>query len=83
MHVGACESSIVGKTSAQFDLFGSSVNFCARLEQACPPGCVHVSTDVMSWVDAETEGWRAESLEIRLGTYGLRVLTFTFTFTRK
>ncbi|XRB17933.1 guanylate cyclase [Pseudoscourfieldia marina] len=72
VHVGSCESCIVGMTSAQFDLFGSSVNFCARLEQACPRGCVHVSTDAMSFVLEEEQnggGWEREVLELEYKGY--------------
>ena len=72
VHVGSCESCIVGMTSAQFDLFGSSVNFCARLEQACPRGCVHVSTDAMSFLLEEEEnggGWEREALELEYKGY--------------
>ncbi|XRB00245.1 sensor histidine kinase [Pycnococcus provasolii] len=47
VHFGSCESCIIGQTSAQFDLFGSDVNFCARLEAACKPGCLHASSQVM------------------------------------
>ena len=59
-------------TSAQFDLFGSSVNFCSRLEQACPRGCVHVSTDAMSFLLEEEEnggGWEREALELEYKGY--------------
>ena len=72
VHVGSCESCIVGMTSAQFDLFGSSVNFCARLEQACPRGCVHVSTVAMSFVLEEEQnggGWEREVLELEYKGY--------------
>lgn len=47
VHFGSCESCIIGQTSAQFDLFGSDVNFCARLEAACTPGCLHASSQAM------------------------------------
>ncbi|XRB07611.1 adenylate cyclase [Pycnococcus provasolii] len=72
VHVGSCESCIVGLTSAQFDLFGSSVNFCAPLEQACPRGCVHVSTYAMSFVLEEEQnggGWEKEMLELEYKGY--------------
>ena len=47
VHFGSCESCIIGQTSAQFDLFGSDVNFCARLEAACTPSCLHASSQAM------------------------------------
>ena len=61
VHVGMCESCTVGMTSMQFDLFGSVVNFSARLQDACAPGCVHASAEAMSWLEEEEHvGWQAE-----------------------
>ena len=68
VHFGSCESCIIGQTSAQFDLFGSDVNFCARLEAACKPGCLHASSQAMDVlqqrgdaVDLDDPAWVQES----------------------
>ncbi len=43
IHTGAMIAGIIGKTKFSYDVWGSGVNLCARLEAASKPGCINVS----------------------------------------
>lgn len=43
LHIGECYYGVIGQNSIQFDLFGESINFTARLEQTCTINRIHIS----------------------------------------
>lgn len=46
LHIGECYYGIIGQNNIQFDLFGESINFAARLEQTCVINKIHISEEL-------------------------------------
>jgi len=45
IHTGSMIAGIIGKTKFTYDVWGSGVNLCARLETASKPGLINVSRE--------------------------------------
>ena len=49
IHTGPMVAGIIGETKFSYDVWGSSVNLCSRLETASKPGCINVSEEFMEF----------------------------------
>lgn len=47
IHTGPMVAGIIGKTKFAYDVWGNSVNLCARLETTSKPNCINVSHEFM------------------------------------
>jgi class 3 adenylate cyclase len=47
IHIGPMVAGIIGESKFSYDVWGSSVNLCSRLETASKPGCINVSKEFM------------------------------------
>jgi hypothetical protein len=47
IHTGPMVAGIIGETKFSYDVWGSTVNLCARLESASKPGSINVSQEFM------------------------------------
>ncbi len=67
IHTGPMVAGIIGKTKFSYDVWGNSVNLCARLETASKPNCINVSHEFMlltaDFFDFEPRGF----IEIKNG----------------
>lgn len=49
IHTGPMVAGIIGETKFSYDVWGSSVNLCSRLETASKPDCINVSEEFMEY----------------------------------
>jgi class 3 adenylate cyclase len=49
IHTGPMVAGIIGETKFSYDVWGSSVNLCSRLETASMPDCINVSEEFMEF----------------------------------
>lgn len=47
IHTGPMVAGIIGETKFSYDVWGSTVNLCSRLETASKPGCINCSHEFM------------------------------------
>ena len=53
IHVGEVTSGVVGKHKFAFDIWGDAVNVAARMESACPPGKINISSAAYEQIKRE------------------------------
>ncbi|EKX52321.1 hypothetical protein GUITHDRAFT_102221 [Guillardia theta CCMP2712] len=75
LHVGDITCGVLGKGMPRFQLFGSTVNLAARMEQTCAADRVHASKKFFELVGGESGSWEGPTL-VKVKNMG-EVETFT------
>ncbi len=65
IHTGPMVAGIIGETKFSYDVWGSTVNLCSRLETASKPGSINVSDDFMECTQAFFEFEPRGQIEIK------------------
>jgi class 3 adenylate cyclase len=65
VHVGPVIAGVVGLKKFQFDVWGDTVNFAARLEQAAAPGALCVTRDTWLRLAAQCRGQSMGSVPLK------------------
>lgn len=67
IHTGPMVAGIIGETKFSYDVWGSTVNLCSRLETASKPGFINVSDEYMKYTKDFFEFEPRGQIEIKNG----------------
>jgi class 3 adenylate cyclase len=66
IHIGEVTAGVLGELLPKFTVFGTAVNFSARMEQTCLPSMIRVTKDFFDFLPASEVGYKKEDISSRI-----------------